>query len=284
MSAATIGVPTDQFVADLCWVVNSPSFLTAPEVAVVEPVAPGQVDGAALAAFLELREVRRVGRYFEALVLFWLEQVRRVTVVGHSVQIRDEHRTLGELDFLFVDEAGVQVHSEVSCKFYLHNPDRTGSHFPGPNPTDDFENKIGRLFNHQLEMSRTHNPEVERREALVRGRVFTHLHGDPPTQRPDRMSADCLGGSWLRADELTLLEQWDGAELQIADKPYWLSPMTHAPRQSVAEAVETATAHFAASDRTLMVAVHGAQSGKEERLCIVPADWDRARPKGPCQQ
>lgn len=272
---ADAGGSAEQFVNDLVWAVNTPSFVTGAEVVSPASVSAADVDGEELASFLELREVRRVGRYFEALILFWLERVRRVEVVAHSVQIRDFQRTLGELDFLFVDESGDLVHCEVSCKFYLHHSDRSGSHFPGPNSADNFENKAGRLFNHQLEMSRDRFPDVRRREALVRGCMFTHPSIAVPPVRPVRMAEDCLHGSWFRANEAALLaDRWGDASMRIANKPFWLSPMLHAPVMTAVETVAAVRNHFDSSDRTLMIAATDAD-GRAEQLCVVPTHWDR---------
>ena len=159
---------------DLTWAINSQSLLTESPLARLDP---SEVDPEHLRRFLEDDPSRRVGRYFERLVLYWLTHVRKVEVIASSLQIRDGNRTIGEIDLLFRDEQGRVTHWEIAVKFYLYLSSGTfiGSHYIGPNAGDTFERKMERLFDHQLPRSITHFPEVEVRQALVKGRMFYHV-------------------------------------------------------------------------------------------------------------
>jgi len=276
------GVPIGQLIDDLVWAAGSPSLVTGDEVADLGIVDIGtvdrtQVDGDALAAFMGESLPRRVGHYFERLVLFWLQHVRGVEVVGAGVQIKDGKRTVGELDFLFRDEGRVLHHWEAAVKFFLHDPSRADtSHFPGPNTRDNFERKSTRLFEHQLQLSRQSHPEVSQRGALVRGRIFYHPLVAKPEVLPDRMAADHLQASWIRADELHLIkERWSDHVATITQKPLWLTMPIDAPAVSTGQLIDGLRYRFTQSDRTAMVALRDPTTGVEQqRLCVVPTDWN----------
>lgn len=173
---------------DLTWAIASPSLLA--DCPVVPDFDPDRVDPEHLAAFLAETPGHRVGRYFERLVLYWLQYVRRVEIVAKSLQIREGNRTVGEIDLLFRDEQHRLNHWEIAVKFYLHfqHKNLSGSHFIGPNAADTFERKMERLFGHQLPRSEASFPEVEIRQAFVKGRIFYHPNQELPHELPMRLA------------------------------------------------------------------------------------------------
>ena len=66
----------------------------------------GSVDVEHLEDFISKRPDRRVGHYFETLILYWLTHIVKVELIAHGQQIMDGKRTVGELDFLFRDRDG----------------------------------------------------------------------------------------------------------------------------------------------------------------------------------
>lgn len=211
---------------DLDWAVKSPLLMS--EGPVLEDLDLCQVDPAHLAAFLNAVTSRRVGRYFERLILYWLQHVRAARIVAESLPIRDHQRTLGEIDFLFYDEREQFTHWETAVKFYLHYPreNASGSHYIGPNAADTFERKTARLLEQQLPLSETHFPEVAVRQAFVKGRIFYHPHLGPPTYQPQHLAPDHLRGIWIRASELASLQEPGEAKYRILQKPFWLAEGT----------------------------------------------------------
>lgn len=265
-----------QLVDDLLWVVNTPSFVNGSLVALAPWLSPDVVDAEHLHAFMSARQSHRVGRHFEGVVEFWLRHVLGYEMTSCGLQIRDGNRTIGELDFVFRDEDGVLTHWEVASKFYLHHADREGSHYPGPNSTDDFERKIETLFRRQLELSRTAMPEVKARAAFVRGIVFYHPAVAAPAVLPDRMATDHVRGVWLRSSELALLDSWGSAVATIAEKPHWFAPVAQPDQLELPRLIDALDQHFETSQRARMVSIADGSSGEEvSRLCVVHDSWDR---------
>ena len=261
-----------------CGVLQSPSLVGGAEAIGTVAIDEGSIDSAALEAFIAERPGHRVGRYFETLVHFWLKHVRKVEMVGAGVQIRDGKRTLGEIDFLFRDEEGRLNHCEAAVKFFLHHPSDSGSHFPGPNASDNFELKTDRLFGHQLHISEEHYPEVEVRMAFVRGQIFYKAGIDAPTSLPARMAPDHLRGTWLRESELANLDVYEDAVGRIADKPHWLAPVIGALRLPMPELTSQLSAHFARSDHPVMVDIMTSDAGLEIQRLFVTSDLWPNRP------
>lgn len=266
----------EQHLADLAWAIESPSFVCGPNSAEPATVDAATIDSEHLAAFIG-EPPRRVGQYFEKLVHYWLEHVRRVEIVGAGVQVLDGKRTIGEIDFLFVDEAGELNHWEIAVKFFLHHPDRDGSHYPGPNARDDFERKATKIFGQQLALTEASHPDVTVRRAFVKGLVFYHPDVGRPSERPERMPADHGYGEWIRSDQLDqLTERWAGASGAILDKPHWLAGPAigaHLPIEDVRELLDD---RFAELARPTMVDLCDANGKPLPRLCVVSPTWDNA--------
>lgn len=239
---------------DLIWAINSPSLIrSSDDVATSEwsPVSRKMNVSSPSGARFEAIPNRQVGRYFEQLVRFYLESVRRVEIVAHGLQIHEGGQTLGEIDFLYRDENSSLCHCETAVKFYLHFPDAAecGSRFIGPNAADSFERKMRRLVEHQLRLSRGRFPDVVRREAHVKGRIFYHPLLATPDVFPELLSPDHLKGFWVRVSELYLLETMQTAsKFKVLRKPHWLSPETFSATDdrllTAGEVSRTLNGHF----------------------------------------
>lgn len=221
---------TTQASRDLIWAINSPSLIrsSTEDASTDWPVcAESDFDPASLRAGRDDANQYRVGRYFEDLVHFYLKSVRGFEIVERGLQIQEDGRTVGEIDFLYRNHDGVLCHCETAVKFFLHTADSndSGSHFIGPNSADNFERKTRRLFEHQLPLSKSRFPEVARREAFVKGRIFYHPLAGVPAELPALLSKDHLRGTWIRESELDLLGASDAeAKFRVARKPHWLAP------------------------------------------------------------
>lgn len=271
-----VPVDAEQAMRDLAWTLTSASFIDGPEALGVVDFDPSTVDPAHLVASLG-EAPRRVGHYFERLVRYWIEHVRGVELIAAGHQISRDGRTIGELDFVYRDEQGLVTHLEVAVKFYLYQPGRAGSHFPGPNVRDDFESKISRLFDHQLVIEDPVLEAVDRREACVRGMSFAHPTVPTPEDLPHRMAADHGRGLWLRASELDELDRLGFDSGCVREKPHWLGP-TIAPSKSIRELRAQLGERFEADRRPTMVDLYEPQTTAPMRLCVVDDRWDHPEP------
>jgi hypothetical protein len=274
---------------DLHWALHSPSLIKQPEGAIEPSLLPDldQVDVAELEAFLIPHARFRIGEYFEGLILFWLERIRKVQLLAQHQQVFEQEQTVGEIDFLFTDEAGVVTHWETAVKFYLYCPaeNPTGSHWIGPNVKDTFQKKMRRLFEHQLPLSRKHFPQVTRRQAYVKGIIFYHpdqeLSAQLPPDLPDRLSPTHARGTWIRFSELTHFQaQYGEPRFLIREKPDWLSPSfcssTNPALIDFAALHHRLETHFQQSPRPILISLLTSQQllyQEAERVFIVPDHW-----------
>ena len=288
-----------QALRDLAWVLTSPGLIAL----------PGPVDRAAdsltadalnpyrdeLRRFLSLEDSRRddhrVGRYFERLVLFYLQCVRRVDIVASGLQIHEQGRTIGELDFVFRDESGQLQHWETAVKFYLCFPQSTdpGRNLIGPDPRDSLSSKFHRLFDHQLPLSSRRFPEIAARHAFVKGCIFYHPEIPRPVAPCSQLCPDHLQGVWLFCHELHwlnhLAEKHNAARAQLLKKPFWLSPAevsesTEAsltqPPLTVSAIQDTLRRHFQISSKPRLVSLLARNTSvwrEVERVFVVPESW-----------
>lgn len=273
---------TPQECRDLIWAVNSPSLLAdnSCSLATVEAVDWSLVDPDEVVTFVRQEPTHRVGRYFERLLYFYLSRVRRVDIIASGLQIRDDSRTIGELDFVFQDEesresgrqpASLLTHWESAAKFYLWIPNRTveGSHLIGPNAADTFERKVNRLLQHQLPLGQTQQAAEELRkareacdsstvvggvervesQAFVRGRIFYPAHFDgirsdlTQCAHPCQLSSDHLRGVWIKESQLDVLEGLPFDWFAFVEKPYWLAPPARF-NLSAAMVIDQLRSHF----------------------------------------
>tara|TARA_R110002111_G_scaffold2705_4_gene17928 strand:- start:11938 stop:12822 length:885 start_codon:yes stop_codon:yes gene_type:complete len=274
-----------QALRDLKWAVTSPSLITQPRAEEHLPeVSDFQtVDQRHLEDFIAPYSHFRIGQYYEGLVLYWLEHIRKLKIIARHQQVFEESRTVGEIDVLFEDEAGVLTHWEIAVKFYLYYPEvnPVDSHFIGPNVKDSFERKMRRLFEYQLPLSQTHFPDVTRRQAFVKGMIFYHPDHCSPTQLPEKLSPTHPRGTWLHLSELSRLTEQHGELLfLIREKPEWLSAVlcsrTDARLRSFADLQSQLETHFQELDRPILISALTCQQSichEVDRVFIVSDSW-----------
>ena len=198
----------------------------------------------------------KVGRYFEQLINVMLTHSTEHRLLGQSIQIIKDGRTLGELDFIYDGPDGELTHCEVAIKYYLYCPqgNATNSHFIGPNPRDTFENKVSRLLTHQIPLSQLHYPAANRRESFIKGGIFYPLGLTSEVAYPDYLSHDHYRGTWLYARDVARLTDYTNAAYCICRKPNWLAPpMDEDAFLSPRGIVKWADKHFKQTAHPLMV-------------------------------
>lgn len=269
-----MSVGPTQAANDLLWVVNSPSLIEGKLVAPIDPVTADQVDTEALDAFLHREgDQYRVGLYFESLVHFWLEQICGYEMVASRLPVFEGKRTIGELDFLYLDPQQGLTHCEVAVKFYLHHPRAGQSHFPGPNDSDNFERKMDRLFDHQLKLGSVVRPDIDTHSAVVKGIVFWRDGARPTGELPSRLAATCGTGSWYRVSEFEALAASDTGTGVIAHKPHWLAPCHCADAIPLSRLRGDVLAQLDARPTPVMLSLRDDAGAETQRCFVVPDTW-----------
>jgi len=285
---ATDSIP--QLKRDLLWALNGPSLLqTANEDECVRELNWNEeaVSVEEIANWFPTGAPTQVGYYFEKLIHFYLERLRKFEMVATGLQVFEGTRTIGELDFVFRNETGELEHWETAVKFYLLFPDSfnsqtrhqppDGSELIGPNATDNFQKKTNRLLTHQLPLGQQQLGAVRSR-AFVRGMIFYPLE-EIEYELPSHLADDHLHGHWFYAGQLDAFHQWSDFQFCVLNKPWWLGSVAGiAPTALLsADAMhDHLKRHFQQSHWPQMVSVINTKAEREQeqtRFIIVPDSW-----------
>ncbi len=164
----------------------------------------------ALQALLDNSRDRRLGHYFETLWAYYFMNSPRFSLLARNVQIMQDSRTLGELDFVVRDHvADKTLHIEMAVKFYLGLGDtRQQANWLGPGKKDRLDAKMRSLLQRQSVIATT-QAAVERLAAMgvqvdacaviVKGRLFYPADNAAQSAPPPLDSyPQHLRGRWLR--------------------------------------------------------------------------------------
>jgi len=243
----------------------------------------------------------RLGKYFEALWQFTLTHHPQIKLKAANLQIQDNHRTLGELDFI-IEEGDNCIHLELAVKFYLYVPElnkgETLQGWIGPNCNDYFEKKLKRLSSHQLTLPTNptaqslltqKNLTIDSSELILKGVLFKPLITKIDATKVDNAIIDSpllsehhLEGIWLYqhqlADFLPVTEFW-----QPLDKMGWMTPChnnkTHLPADQIEAYLDE---YFSQNKRPLQFLVTHLRKTEsiademdklKQRVFVVPHDW-----------
>lgn len=166
----------------------------------------------------------RLGHYFEALVACWLEISPRYTLLAQQIQLRTEHKTLGELDFIVQEQSTAKIiHLEVAVKFYLgHANTAAMNNWHGPGLKDRLDLKFNHLRRHQTQLSH-HFPEktgypIDATACMLKGRLFypPDCHNTASFSAPKH-----LRGCW----HTHLTDKQAAGNLLQLKKRDWLAPI-----------------------------------------------------------
>ena len=171
-------------------------------------------DPARLESLLAAQKDQRLGNYFETLWAFALELNPRYRLAERNLQIIDGGRTLGEMDFIVLDnETGRYAHWELAIKFFLGAGD-TVRHdaWHGPGKKDRLDLKVDHLLQRQTLLS-THprtqavlagrGIEIDDCAVILKGRLFYPWQRGGPEHHPTCANPAHLEGLWLTRRQLT---------------------------------------------------------------------------------
>ncbi len=103
--------------------------------------------------FISKENTHLLGKYFEALIKYWLINFSEFQLVKSNLQIFQNKRTIGEIDFLITDKNGNLFHLEIAGKYYIaRGNSNKWENFYGPNPADNLAKKMEKLLNEQVKL------------------------------------------------------------------------------------------------------------------------------------
>lgn len=227
-------------------------------------------------SYLSQMPAFRLGLYFENLLAYWFTIHPDYQVLKKNVVISSENTTIGELDFILKElSSGKVIHLEVSVKFYLQIVHKNKAVWLGPNLNDNFELKLAKIFNRQIELSNKpittntlnqYGIEIDERWVIIKGRLFSH---------DSKLSADTC---WLTIDEF---EAYNDTQSQwvILPKTHWLSHVNNLDYNFLAADIHDKDSLLVELNNTFRSSpVCIAQINNQietKRLFITPDDWEQ---------
>lgn len=198
---------------------------------------------------LKQQRSSRLGIYFEQLLSFYFEHYPRFTLLAKNLQVNNDERTLGEFDFIILDQADDRTkHIEAAVKFYLGHQYYQGkikNNYPlhnwhnwvGPNQKDSLAIKMRHLQERQLPLSQTRygqtalsslgitDKRVESR-LFIKGR-FYHC-GISGIDSPSFSNQNLSDNHWLETKTFFSTISVIGSEKKycILPRNFWLSELT----------------------------------------------------------
>lgn len=132
-------------------------------------------DPTELIDFIKQLKSTRLGLRFEYLMWFWLKDhaFHHFQLLGHSIQIFQGSQTLGEIDFLILNQKTQQVeHWEVALKYYLAEADFQLKHWYGLNRQDTLLRKLQHFTSKQFQFQQVENHQIQQRYAVLKGQLY----------------------------------------------------------------------------------------------------------------
>lgn len=180
---------------------------------------------------------RRLGIYFEHLIEFFLLNDPNTELLVRNLPVRDESRTLGEFDFIYVDHSrgGQVTHLEIALKFYMGLPESMNPNparrWLGPGSHDALEDKIDKMLTHQSKLA---NSSYGRKALESSGAPLPHIQSvviagelfepQDTVTAPLACLPDHHRGKWIRVEVLKdHISAWHKAAL--LSKSDWLTPL-----------------------------------------------------------
>lgn len=236
-------------VRDLAWTLLSAPLLQHPDWPQRHPLSastwaqtPGLLadwlrqqehDSGALEHWLARSQQRRLGHYYEQLWQFALHAAPGVALLAANLAIREEGRTLGELDMVIRDAEG-DHHLELAIKLYLGPEQGDGeppANWLGPGRHDSLGRKLDHLRQQQLPLSRSPQAQAVlsnwqaqqvQAELWLGGYLFYPWPGH--CDSPHGAHPQHLRGVWLTRQAWPAFTQQHGGRWLLLPRSAWLAP------------------------------------------------------------
>lgn len=152
-----------------------------------------------------------LGKRMESFFELAIKYSDRYDLIASNIQVIDDGRTLGELDFLVRDISRNKVlHIELIYKLYIFDPENADLGWIGPNRRDSFSKKSTRLIRHQFPLlyqraTRTYleklglNSEDIEQQICFKAKLFPSGEHVNPFHN---INPVCITGNWIKKEDL----------------------------------------------------------------------------------
>ena len=192
--------------------------------------------------FLARLKSTRLGLRFEHLFWFWLqdEDYHPYHLLGHSIQQIAGSVTLGELDFLVLNQQTQQIeHWEVALKYYLGEGQLQLSQWFGLNRQDTLQRKLQHFTHRQFQFTEANHYQIQRRFAVMKGQLYLPMHREKLIL-PDWVNVSRRLGYWgttiPETDYYRLQRhEWLCPDQQASSQParWWTNGLYHASTEAL---------------------------------------------------
>lgn len=150
-----------------------------------------------------------LGKRVEYFFMSAINASKGYELITNNIQINDEQRTLGELDFIVKDlKTKKLLHIELMYKFYVYDPEFKIEleRWIGPNRKDSLLQKIQRVNTNQFPL--LHTPEAEKylksididsesiqQQICFKANLF--IPKNMQTQKFSQINENCIIGYWI---------------------------------------------------------------------------------------
>ena len=194
---------------------------------------------------------RKLGLYAEDLLHYYLQWGSPWRVRWHDVQIQENRRSIGAIDFILEKEGEVE-HWEMTVKFYLqHKPTGQWTDWVGADQRDSLHKKWNHFYNKQLPLGR-HPATIERLtldniSTPTKSRIWhcglLFSEWQAPCVLPIETEFGWTNqkqpmGHWIRRKDF--IQQFFSSKFQwvIREHPNWLAPIESAETLSTMDLME----------------------------------------------
>lgn len=125
--------------------------------------------------FVQQLKSTRLGLRFEMFIWFWLldSAYHCYELIGHSIQIIDGPKTLGEMDFVILNKDTQEIeHWEIALKYYLGEHDLSLPYWYGLNRSDTLQRKITHFTEKQFRFNSALGHEIQKRYCVLKGQLY----------------------------------------------------------------------------------------------------------------
>lgn len=175
----------------------------------------------------------RLGHQMEYVFKQLVAHSNTYKVVLHNLPIKQDKRTIGEIDFILEDAQNQQlIHVELTYKFYIINPEISEPihRLMGPNRRDMFFTKMEKIKNEQFSL--LHGEEGSKalakldieaskiiHQACFKAQLFQPYKSMNTSIRP--LNKGCVVGFWLRFEDFNT-KAFKSYQFYIPYKSQWV--------------------------------------------------------------